>query len=161
MYDYFGGCDHIHTHKVVWVGRPLDRATEAPCRILRYFRFHGEIMKCLGVTATPPAHDKSVMQDMVAVAVRCSQPNDRTTRHSHYNAGKLPPLPAIPVEVVWKLLQQITCGNSDCVTLELDPMYRSGILMSLLPSVLQVPSIVFHTEADSARCSSWAHQLTQ
>jgi poly(A) polymerase len=40
IHDYFGGVEDLQTHRVRFIGEPLERIAEDHLRILRFFRFH-------------------------------------------------------------------------------------------------------------------------
>lgn len=45
LYDYFDGQKHLAERRIVFVGDPVTRIREDYLRILRYFRFYGQLVK--------------------------------------------------------------------------------------------------------------------
>ncbi|CAH8481611.1 unnamed protein product [Dicrocoelium dendriticum] len=74
VYDYYGGLQDVQNRRVRFVGDPSIRMRESPIKILRYFLFHGHVVR----PAEWDVHDPEILKAVVEnVAALDDVPGDR------------------------------------------------------------------------------------
>jgi hypothetical protein len=112
VYDYFGGEEHLSLRKVCFVGDMELNIARSPDRMLRYFRFHGEITAQTQSIGGGRIHDEQVLNELARLY----------TLYGHN----------IHVEVKWINVKKIICSSLHSIEHEIAVMDRIGILSPLL-----------------------------